>query len=246
MPFANQLEKVEFINFQLGSIFFSVIFFLFLIDGILIYSMMLNDVEERTYEFAMLRTLGFKNSSLITLLVVQACFQSIPATIVGFVLLYIFLQAAQLALYLYMGVTVAVQLNWAIVLLGIVTGVVVPMVSNIYPIKQALGTSLRDALDRFRQGVDEMSVQFIRMENAGTSLTQLTISLTVCASSVLTLYFIPQTVIDMEVKQLYFYLNLLLVGCVLGIVFIGQAFALWLCKKIINGILLVMREDRKL
>ncbi len=116
------------------------------------------------------------------------------------------------------------------------TGVVVPMVSNIYPIKQALGTSLRDALDRFRQGVDEMSVQFIRMENAGTSLTQLTISLTVCASSVLTLYFIPQTVIDMEVKQLYFYLNLLLVGCVLGIVFIGQAFALWLCKKIINGI----------
>lgn len=74
MPFANQLEKVEFINFQLGSIFFSVIFFLFLIDGILIYSMMLNDVEERTYEFAMLRTLGFKNSSLITLLVVQACF----------------------------------------------------------------------------------------------------------------------------------------------------------------------------
>ena len=137
-----------------------------------------------------------------------------------------------------MGVTVAVQLNWVIVLLGIVTGVVVPMVSNIYPIKQALGTSLRDALDRFRQGVDEMSVQFIRMENAGTSLTQLTISLTVCASSVLTLYFIPQTVIDMEVK--------LLVGCVLGIVFIGQAFALWLCKKIINGILLVMREDRKL
>jgi ABC-type antimicrobial peptide transport system permease subunit len=171
VPFANQLEKVEFINFQLGSIFFSVIFFLFLIDGILIYSMMLNDVEERTYEFAMLRTLGFKNSSLVTLLIVQACFQSIPATIVGFVLLYIFLQAAQLALYLYMGVTVAVQLNWAIVLLGIVTGVVVPMVSNIYPIKQALGTSLRDALDRFRQGVDEMSVQFIRMENAGTSLT---------------------------------------------------------------------------
>jgi ABC-type antimicrobial peptide transport system permease subunit len=61
-------------NFQLGSIFFSIIFFLFLIDAILIYSMMLNDVEERTYEFAMLRTLGFKNSSLVTLLIIQAIF----------------------------------------------------------------------------------------------------------------------------------------------------------------------------
>jgi ABC-type antimicrobial peptide transport system permease subunit len=68
------VEKFEYVNFQLGSIFFTIIFFLFLIDGILIYSMMLSDVEERTYEFAMLRCLGFKNSSLVTLLLVQACF----------------------------------------------------------------------------------------------------------------------------------------------------------------------------
>ncbi len=64
------IEKLEWLNFQLGSIFFSIIFFLFLIDGILIYSMMLNDVEERTYEFAMLRTLGYQNKSLVVLLVI--------------------------------------------------------------------------------------------------------------------------------------------------------------------------------
>lgn len=62
-----------------------------MIDGILIYSQMLNDVEERTYEFAMLRCLGFKNSSLVILLLVQSFFQSVPATIIGFILLYIFL-----------------------------------------------------------------------------------------------------------------------------------------------------------
>lgn len=73
-PMFKSVEKLEYVNFQLGSIFFTIIFFLFLIDGILIYSIMLNDVEERTYEFAMLRTLGFKNSSLVTLLVIQACF----------------------------------------------------------------------------------------------------------------------------------------------------------------------------
>lgn len=58
-PLFDAIEKLEWLNFQLGSIFFAIIFFLFLIDGILIYSMMLNDVEERTYEFAMLRTLGY-------------------------------------------------------------------------------------------------------------------------------------------------------------------------------------------
>lgn len=131
----NGVEKLEYMNFQLGSIFFSIIFFLFLIDGILIYSMMLNDVEERTYEFAMLRTLGFKNSSLVTLLVIQACLQSIPATCIGFVLLYIFIQGAQVTVYLYLGVSVGVKLHWTMVVLGLITGVCIPMMSNIYPIK---------------------------------------------------------------------------------------------------------------
>ena len=104
--------------------------------------------------------------------------------------------------------------------LGLTTGLLVPLISNIYPIKQALGTSLRNALDRFRSGVDELSVQFVRMENAGTSPTQLAVSLAFLSASVLTLYFIPISVLDNAVKSMFFYLNLLHVGCVLGIIFI--------------------------
>jgi hypothetical protein len=57
------------------------------------------------------------------------------------------------------------------IVLGILTGVVVPFGSNFHPIKKALGTSLRNALDRFRQGVDEIVVKFVRMENSGLSIT---------------------------------------------------------------------------
>ena len=63
-------ENYETAFFQLDSIFFCIIFFLFVIDGVLIYSIMLNDIEERTYEFAMLRTLGYENSNLAVLLVI--------------------------------------------------------------------------------------------------------------------------------------------------------------------------------
>lgn len=91
-----------------------------------------------------------------------------------------------------------------------------------------------------------MSVEFVRMENAGTSLTQLAISMAVISASILTLYYIPAAMLDAAIKNLFFYLNLLLVGCVLGFIFIGQAFALWLCKKFINTILYFAPEDRKL
>ena len=77
----------------------TVIVFLFILDFIVIYTIMLSDVEERTYDFAMLRCLGFKNSSLIILLVMQALLYSIPATVIGFILLEIFTSAAQIWLF---------------------------------------------------------------------------------------------------------------------------------------------------
>ena len=59
----------QYADLQIRAVLFTVIFFLFIVDSIVIYSMMITDVEERTYEFAMLRTLGYKKSSLIVLLV---------------------------------------------------------------------------------------------------------------------------------------------------------------------------------
>ena len=43
-------------------------------------------------------------------------------------------------------------------------GIVAPLASNYIPIRQALGANLRDALDRFREGVDDMQVEMIKME----------------------------------------------------------------------------------
>ena len=77
----------------------TIVVFLFILDFIVIYTIMLSDVDERTYDFAMLRTLGFKNSSLVVLLLMQALLYSIPATMIGFLLLEIFTSAAQIWLF---------------------------------------------------------------------------------------------------------------------------------------------------
>jgi len=98
-PFIDALEKIEVADFQVGSVLLTVIVFLFILDFIVIYTIMLSDVEERTYDFAMLRCLGFKNSSLVILLLMQSLLYSVPATVIGFILLEIFTSAAQIWLY---------------------------------------------------------------------------------------------------------------------------------------------------
>ena len=90
-PVVTNLKLAVYLYFQLPSILYTIIFFMFIIDAIVIYSMLLMDVEERTYEFAMLRTLGFQNNSLVVLLLVQTFFFSVPATVIGFMLLQLFI-----------------------------------------------------------------------------------------------------------------------------------------------------------
>ena len=180
--------------------------------------MMITDVEERTYEFAMLRTLGYKKSSLIVLLVLQALFFSVPATALGFVINYLFTSLAQLLLYWYAGIRLQVQLNQSTIILGLFTGILVPLISNIYPIKQALNSTLRDALDRSRKGVDDLEVQVLRLENSGCNLVQVAGGFVVVGISFLTLYVIPNNVMSMESNTAYFNLNLLLIAVILGII----------------------------
>jgi len=59
IPILNSFKYAQYMDFQLTTTLFTIVFFMFVIDIIVIYSMMLTDVEERTYEFAMLRCLGF-------------------------------------------------------------------------------------------------------------------------------------------------------------------------------------------
>lgn len=99
IPILNSFKYAQYMDFQLTTTLFTIVFFMFVIDVIVIYSMMLTDVEERTYEFAMLRCLGFQNGSLVVLLIIQSLFFSVPATAIGFMLLNLFTTAAQVGLH---------------------------------------------------------------------------------------------------------------------------------------------------
>ena len=46
----------------------TIVFFLAILSIQLIYSLMLSDVEEKTYQYGMLRALGFRNKNLIGLI----------------------------------------------------------------------------------------------------------------------------------------------------------------------------------
>jgi ABC-type antimicrobial peptide transport system permease subunit len=61
----------------------TVIAFLGILSAVLIYSLMQSDVEERTFEFGMLRALGFNTDNVVYTIGLQALFFSIPGLCIG-------------------------------------------------------------------------------------------------------------------------------------------------------------------
>lgn len=146
-PIYTSIKSLDIINQILENFMFMIIFFLCLISFILIYSLMQSDVEERTYEFAMLRTLGLQNKNLIILLLIQAMLFSIPGLFLGFIINFICQNGAQVVLYVFADYATVIEMKRRTIILGLVLGIFLPLISNIIPIKQALGNSLRNALD---------------------------------------------------------------------------------------------------
>ena len=78
---------------------------------------------------------------------------------------------------------------------GIITGLFIPFLSNVVPVRQALGSSLRNALDKFRPSLDDVEVEMVRFENQGLSINQVIASITLLICGMLAYYYIPQAAI---------------------------------------------------
>lgn len=76
-------------------------------------------------------------------------------------------------------------------LLGLFTGLFIPFLSNISPIKSALSSTLRSGLDKFRPSIDDVEVEMVRFENQGLSPNQVIMSMTLLSMGILTYYYIP-------------------------------------------------------
>ena len=87
-PMYESVAELDMIRVFLNSSLSTIVFFLSILSIQLIYSLMLSDVDEKTYQYGMLRALGFRNKNLITLISLQSFSFSIPGLLGGLLVAY--------------------------------------------------------------------------------------------------------------------------------------------------------------
>ena len=170
-PLLGAVQGVGFVSIFLDNAMLTVVVFLAILSTQLIYSLMISDVDEKTYDYGMLRALGFQSKSLMTLISLQAFSFSIPGLALGLIVACILNYLARFIIFDYSQNTTTYALSIAAILLGMFLGLVIPLISNIIPIQRALSKNLRDSLNLYHKTINELTVKIKRLEEIGLSLT---------------------------------------------------------------------------
>ena len=170
----------------------------------------------------MLRTLGIDQRTLISLLISQAFYFSIPAVALGLLMCYIFYIPVEFYVANFASVPLLAILPLSAVLLASILGIALPIFGMLIPIRRALSSTLRDALDIFHQVVYETSVSIQKLADIGLSMTEIAISISMIFIGILVYYVVPLSFIFNDLGIFFRILTIILLGMVFGQVLLGQ------------------------
>lgn len=171
---------------------------------------------------------------------------AVPATLIGFLLLFIFNSGVSVFIFTTLEIAVEIQFQPYTYQLGIITGIMLPLVSNIFPIRQAMNKTLRDSLDLSRSGVDESEVEAVRLEDKGVDSSHVSLATAILFISFVSLYLMPRAFISSWVERAFFWLNTIFICVMIGTLFCLSGLAPKLSELFIELLYFAFPSDRQL
>ena len=182
---------------------------------------MLSDVEEKTFEFGMLRALGFNTKNIMMTIFIQAFTFSIPGLITGIMMSAILNLLVRHILFTLTNNFSSYALSIGSIWAGCIIGVIIPLFSNVLPIQSALGKNLRESLDLYHRAASALTIKMQSLKSYGLSLPQLVMAIMLVVLGVLTYYVAPSAFIYQNYELFFMILNSILLLMILGLTFIS-------------------------
>lgn len=240
------LTGLQFISLFLTQIFTVTIVMLALLGAVVIYSLILGDVEQRTYEMGMLRALGMKHVTLGQLLAMQTAVLAIPGILLGYLIASLINLGIVAVVHWYAALDVSYALAPSAWIAATLIGSLVPAISVIIPIRRALSTVLRDALDLSHQVISDVTVRMYKLSEMGLSPAQLAFAIMLVLVGFTTFYLLPLSFILNNFGFFLGVLTAILLGMLAGLSILAQALQPWVEHGVMVSILWICRDYRLL
>jgi len=243
-PLQTTVTMFMYTKLSLNQIFNCVATVLLVLGALMIYSLLLSDVEGKTFEYGMLRAQGMRHYALILLLLSQALYFSIPGIIFG--LFFGWCVYSVVAYFVYCKfVLLPINLTFysTSIISGLFMGLLMPIVANIAPIQRALSRTLRDALDVYHQVKNETIVKIMKLEEIGLDVLQTLLAVLAVGVGFTVYYLIPLSFTFRNYGLFFGILTGILMGMLFGMSMLAQAIQPFIEKAVI--FCLILGRDRR-
>jgi len=230
LGFSRFSSKLGLLTFMRDSRFFSMFLgliisivgtILTLLSVTLIYSLLMINVENRTFEIGVLRMIGMNRKHVMQLVLTQSYFYAIPAWFIGLLTG----QAGFALINLWLEGTLLVSLSMVLSPLGWVVatllGLAIPALASILPILSALGQNLQDSLDTHHSKTKAVEFQIERAEGSRVAWATVVSGLFMVAVGFVIYYVFPLSLLTFNLTLLFYMFFGLLLCMLLGLILLS-------------------------
>ncbi|EPY30246.1 permease-like protein [Angomonas deanei] len=211
-------EQFDLFKVLVVTSFATVVGGMILLGVLLLLSLLRINAEERQYEIAMLRTQGMPKGRIGGLLIVQTVAFALPASAVGTLLVFLF----NIVLEALLSSFTKAPANYLsfpafVPIFCICEGLVMPLVATWPSIKRALSSSLRDALDIYREETNETTVKMIKLSKLGLETWEIVVGVFLVVAGFVVYYLVPVSFVFQQFLLFFFQLDFVLACMVVGL-----------------------------
>lgn len=220
-PVLQKLQLYSYFSLFLNLILNIIIITMLALSILLVYSLLMVNVETKTFEMGMFRMLGSSRIHIVQLLIFQGLFFSVPAILLG--LLFAQLVAVPITSYMAVttGVAIAPWLTATAVSVSVTIGLLIPIIGAVLPIRAALERNLSESIDVAHSRTKATEFKVNRAEDGGIDWAVMLLGTAFTVFGVCIDYFFPLGLVTLNLTLLGNVFMGLLIGMLLGLIMLA-------------------------
>mmetsp|Transcript_844 Transcript_844/g.2906 ORF Transcript_844/g.2906 Transcript_844/m.2906 type:complete len:1061 (-) Transcript_844:73-3255(-) len=220
-PILVYLRETRFFSLFIGLIINIIVTILTVLSIILIYSLLMINVENRTFELGVLRMIGMQKVGIVQMVLMQAFLYAIPGLIFGLILgeaIYLGLSYVLSSIF---ESEIPRIITWESALVAVLLAIFIPIFSSLLPIRRALGQNLTESLDSTRSKTKAVKYNIERASETGVSWTLIIFGLCCAVFGFAVYYLFPLALLTFNITLLLYMFFGILLGMLLGLVLLS-------------------------
>ena len=221
---AKAIKRVEPMQGFFNSFALLVLIIMILLAFIVSNSLMATSIEDKTYENAMLRTLGWSSTHIVFASVLKSVLMlMIPGGVIGLTCTYFLAGWTEKILRTVAQFNFTLGFSSGTIIVGWTCAILMPLFSLASTLAATVQEQLRDALDVFRRKADALKVEFFKIETEyGLSFDQIIMGTTLAVFGFISFVFVPHALLLMDIPETLFWNCVIFVFLVVGMIGIAQ------------------------